>query len=86
MPRDISYSDGTVKRGCVVVVWDDLHEERDGFFRAFWADSPDSETGSPVFGYTDTIRGSYRTIREVVREVHKYYPGETVYRNGKAIR
>lgn len=38
MPQDISYSDGRTVKNCVVVVWEDLHEERSGFYRAFWAD------------------------------------------------
>jgi hypothetical protein len=51
MPRDISYSDGSTVKAAVVVVWDDLGVERAGYFRAFWADSPDGTTGSPVIGY-----------------------------------
>ena len=48
MPRDISYSDGSTVKNAVVVVWEDLHEERAGFYRAFWADGPEGTCGSPV--------------------------------------
>ena len=51
MPRDISYSDGSTVKNAVVVVWEDLHEERAGFYRAFWADGPEGTCGSPVLGY-----------------------------------
>lgn len=85
MPRDISYSDGSTVRNAVVVVWDDLHNERAGYFRAFWAATPDASTGSPVIGYCSP-GGSHRTIRAVAREVQKYHPGETVYRNGRPVR
>lgn len=84
MPRDISYSDGRMVPQCVVVVWDDYHTERSGYYRAFWAASPDATSGSPVIGYCSP-GGSHRTIRAVAREVHRYYPGETVYRNGKPV-
>jgi len=85
MPRDISYSDNTTVKNAVPVVWDDLHNERAGFFRAFWAASPDGTTGSPVIGYCSP-GGSHRTISAVAREVRRYYPGETVYRNGRAVK
>ena len=85
MPRDISYSDGSTVTGAVVVVWDDLHEERAGFYRAFWADGPNGTSGSPVIGYCSP-GGSHRTIKAVAREVRRYYPGETVYRNGREVR
>jgi hypothetical protein len=84
MTQRISYSDGSVVENAVPVVWEDLHEERSGFFRAFWAASPDATTGSPVIGYCSS-GGSHRTIKAVAREVLRLYPGETVYRNGKPV-
>lgn len=85
MGRDITYSDGSIVRNAVVVVWDDLHCERSGYYRAFWAASPDATSGSPVIGYCSP-GGSHRTIRAVVAEVRRYYPGETVYRNGRPVK
>lgn len=85
MPRDISYSDGSTIKGAVIVIWDDLHNERSGYYRAFWCDSPDGSIGSPVIGYCSP-GGSQRTIKATAREVLRLYPGETVYRNGKEVR
>ena len=68
----------------VVVIWDDLHTERAGYYRAFWAASPDATSGSPVIGYCSP-GGSHRTIRAVAAEVRRYHPHETIYRNGKEI-
>ena len=84
MPQEINYSDGSSVEAAVPVVWEDLHEERSGFYRAFWADGPEGTTGSPVFGYCDS-RGSHRTIKAVAAEVQRFYPGETVYRNGRPV-
>jgi hypothetical protein len=81
--RDIHYSDGRTVSS-VVVVWDDLHNERAGYYRAFWTDGPDGTAGSPVVGYCSP-GGSHKTIRAVVAEVRRLYPGETVYRNGRAV-
>lgn len=82
---DINYSDGSIVRNAVIVVWDDLHTERSGYFRAFWSDSPNGTTGSPVIGYCSS-GGSHRTIRAVVAEVRRLYPNEPVYRNGRIVR
>jgi hypothetical protein len=82
MGKRVEYSDGSVVENAVVVIWDDLHVERAGYYRAFWAASPDATTGSPVIGYA-SAGGSHRTIRAVVAEVRRYYPGEKVYRNGR---
>ena len=65
----------------VIVIWEDLHNERSGYFRAFWSDSPDGTTGSPVIGLS-TGGGSHRTIRAVVEEARRLHPGEPIYRNG----
>ena len=84
MPQDIHYSDKSIVKNAVVVVWEDLHNERSGYFRAFWASSPTGTSGSPVIGYCSP-GGSHRTIKAVVAEVRKFYPGEKVYRNGKEV-
>lgn len=42
--KTIAYSDGRSVPS-VIVVWEDHHEERPGFFRAFWAASPDATSG-----------------------------------------
>jgi hypothetical protein len=85
MPKTIHYSDGSTVQNAVIVVWEDLHNERAGYFRAFWAATPESFLGSPVLGYCSP-GGSYRTIRAVAAEVRQYYPGETVYRNGNPVQ
>ena len=80
---DISYSDGRIVPS-VIVIWEDLNNERSGYFRAFWAASPDATIGSPIVGYCSP-GGSHCTIRAVAREAVRLYPGETVYRNGKVV-
>lgn len=82
---NVVYTDGTTV-AAVPVVWEDLHTERKGtWFRAFWCDSPDGTTGSPVFGYCDSRGGPHRTVRAAAAEVRHFYPGETVYRNGRPV-
>jgi hypothetical protein len=80
----IRYTDGRVVPS-VIVVWDDLNAGRRGYFRAFWAAHPFATTGSPVIGYCSP-GGSHRTIRAVAREALRYYPDETVYRNGRPVK
>lgn len=82
---DISYSDGSVIRNAVIIIWDDLHNERAGYFRAFWASSPYATAGSPVIGYCSP-GGSHRTISAVVREIRQLHPGEHIYRNGRLLK
>lgn len=82
----ITYSDGSA-RVSVIEVREDLHSERPGFFRAFWAEVlPDGSlgNGSPVIGYCSP-GGSHRTIRACAAEALRRYPGERVYRNGRRI-
>lgn len=67
-PKQINYSDGSVVPNPVVQIWEDLHTERSGYFRAFWCASSDASCGSPVIGYCSP-GGSHRTIRAVAREV-----------------
>jgi hypothetical protein len=82
---DITYSDGKIVTNAVIVIWEDLHTERSGYFRAFWAASPDGTSGSPVIGYCSP-GGTHRTIGAVAREVRRLYPGEKVYRNGREVK
>lgn len=82
---DISYSDGSTVQDAVIDIWDDLHAERAGFFRAFWVSGPDAESGSPVIGYCSP-GGSHRTIRAVAAEARRLYPGIDIYRNGRLLR
>ncbi len=84
MSKAISYSDGRVVENPVVQIWDDLHNERAGYFRAFWCASADATSGSPVIGYC-SLGGSHRTIRATVAEVRQYYPDAEIYRNGRAV-
>lgn len=69
----------------VIQIWDDLHNERPGFFRAFWCASPDATTGSPVIGYCSP-GGSHQTVRATATEARRLHPGESIYRNGKLVR
>ncbi len=82
---DTHYSDGRIIQDPVIVIWDDWHAERSGYFRAFWAASPDDHFGSPVIGYCSP-GGSYKTIRAAAAEVRKIYPGELIYRNGRLLK
>lgn len=82
--RDISYSDGRTVPS-VIAIWDDYHNARAGYYRAFWTESPEGFNGSPVIGYCSP-GGSHRTIRAAAAEARRLYPGETVYRHGKVVR
>lgn len=85
MSETIHYSDGSKVENPVVQVWDDLHEERSGFYRAFWCASSDADSGSPVIGYCSP-GGTHRTIKAVAREVRRMYPDAEIYRNGRRVR
>lgn len=80
--KTIHYSDGSAKPSRIEI-WDDLHTERAGMFRAFWCE-PGSNTGSPVIGYCSP-GGSQRTIRAAAAEVRRLYPNEPIYRNGREV-
>lgn len=84
-PKSISYSDGKVVNNPVVQIWEDLHTERSGYYRAFWCSGPDATSGSPVIGYCSR-GGSHRTIRATVAEIRKLYPNAKFYRNGREIK
>ena len=81
---DISYSDGRTVRNAVIQIWDDLHNERAGYYRAFWCAGAEESCGSPVIGYCSP-GGSHRTVRATVAEALRLYPGEAVYRNGRRL-
>jgi len=78
----ISYSNGMTKDNQVAIVCEDLSVEKPGFYRAFWADSPDSNLCSPVFGLGSQV-GSYRKIQDVVTEFKRLYPNEKIFYKGK---
>lgn len=80
----IIYSDGSVIESAIIQVWDDLHNERSGYYRAFWCDGPDATCGSPVIGYCSP-GGSHRTIKAVVAEIRRLGYSEPVYRNGRKV-
>lgn len=74
---NISLSNGETKVGACLEVWDDLHEERAGFYRLFWV-VPGETTGCPAIGYCSP-GGSYRTIRAAIADgMHRF--GETAVR------
>lgn len=76
----ISYSDGRSIADPIVMIWDDLSTERRGnWYRAHWQESPESTTGSPVFGYASGQGGPHRTQRAAANEVWRYYPGARIY-------
>jgi hypothetical protein len=72
------------KPGRVIQICEDLHEQRPGFFRAFWADSKDSTEVVTVIGYASP-GGSHRTIRAAAAEARRMHPGVEVFRNGRKV-
>lgn len=58
-------------------VWPDLHNERPGRWRLFWA-VPGDSTMCPAIGYCSP-GGTYRTIREAVADGVRRF-GETAIR------
>jgi hypothetical protein len=81
----ISYSDGTVVENAVIQIWDDLHTERSGYYRAFWCASKDASAGSPVIGYCSP-GGSRKTVKACAAEVRRMYPDAAIYRNGREVK
>lgn len=68
-----------------IIIDEDLHTERAGLFRAFFAsDGPNSQLVCPVVGYASS-GGSHRTIRECVREVRRLGYNDDIYRRGRII-
>ena len=80
----ISYSDSRTIDPAIIQIWEDLNNERGGYFRAFWCASPDATSGSPVVGYCSP-GGSHRTIRATVAECRRLGYDDPVYRNGRKI-
>ena len=72
-------------RSSVVQIWDDLHTERIGYFRAFWCEDSTATVGSPVIGYCSS-GGSHRTVRATAYEVWRMYPDADIYRNGRRVK
>jgi hypothetical protein len=81
---DIHYSDGSTVKSAVIQIWDDLHCERAGFYRAFWCASADEGCGSPVVGYCSP-GGTHRTIRAAVAECRRLGYTDPIYRNGRRL-
>lgn len=69
----------------VIAIWEDWHVERDGYFRAFWTDSPNGHIGCPVIGYCSP-GGSHRTIKAAAAEARRLHPDAEIYRNGKLVK
>lgn len=68
-----------------IIIDEDLHAERAGWFRAFFASAgPDSQFVCSVVGYASP-GGSHRTIRECVREVRRLGYNDDIYRLGRII-
>ncbi len=68
----------------VIVICDDLHNERAGYLRAFVADSPTANTMCTLIGYA-SAGGSHRTVAAVVAEARRIDPHTPIYHNGKLI-
>lgn len=69
----------------VIQILEDLHNERAGYYRAFWSDTPDSDIVVTVLGYASP-GGTHRTIKATALEAWRYYPLARIYRNGKEIK
>ena len=67
-----------------IQIWEDIHTERPGFFRAFVCAGPDSDSGSPLVGYCSP-GGSFRTVKATAADARKRLPGVPIYRNGRLI-
>jgi hypothetical protein len=54
----------------IVVIRDDLHNERAGFYRAFTTDSLEDRYCCPCIGYCSS-GGTHRTMAACVRELQR---------------
>lgn len=79
----IEYSNGKVIDPAVIQIWDN-RSEGPGLYRAFWCESPDSGSGSPVVGYCSS-GGSHKTIAGVIAECRKLGYSDAIYRNGRLV-
>lgn len=74
-----------IKRDMVLSIWDDLHEERPGFYRAFWVAADDVEgSGSPAIGYC-AVGGTRRTVKQAAAQIARLYPGVPIYRGRRRV-
>ncbi len=80
---NICYSDGRMIPS-VIQIWDDLHNERAGYFRAFWCNDRYASTGSPVVGYCSP-GGSHRTMKAAIAECRRLGHTDPIYRNGRQV-
>jgi hypothetical protein len=65
----------------VIQIWDDYHNERPGYFRAFYCNHPMTSIGSPCIGYCQP-GGSQRTIKAAVAEIRQRDKETPIYRLG----
>lgn len=81
----VHYSDGRAVLS-VIAIWDDLHAEQAGYYRAFWVSHDDVlGNGSPVVGYCSP-GGSFKTIRACVADTRRRHPGIAIFRHGREVR
>lgn len=73
-----------MKTEMIIQIWEDLNTERSGHFRAFWCESADSDSGSPVIGYCSP-GGTHKTIRAAAWEARRLNPRTPIYRFGKEL-
>lgn len=62
MVRQIQSERAIMQKPSVIQIWEDLHNERPGYFRAFWCESPEATTGCTVIGYCSS-GGSRSEVR-----------------------
>jgi hypothetical protein len=68
----------TTTTPCIVIM-EDWHAEKSGFFRAYSADSPDSETVCPMVGYCSAY-GPFTTIRGAAMDARRRDSKTPIYR------
>lgn len=84
MNKTIQFSNGDKWEAPIIVIEEDLHNERAGYFRAFYQDSLESNTMVTVIGYCSP-GGSQKTITACVAEVRKFDRETPIFRNGRKI-
>ena len=68
----------------IIVIEDDLHEERAGYYRAFYADDVDARTMSPMVGYA-MVGGVFKTIKETAADARRRDSSTRIFRRGKEL-
>lgn len=68
----------TMNNPCIVIM-EDWHEERSGFFRAYTAESPDAATVCPLVGYCSPY-GPFRTINAAAMDARRRDGSSPIYR------